>query len=31
MDRPRDDHIKWSKSDRERQTSYDVTFMWAKK
>ena len=23
-----DDHTKWSKSDRERQISYDIAFMW---
>ena len=28
MDRPRDCHTKWSKSDRERQISYDITYMW---
>ena len=28
MDRPRDDHTKWTKSDRERQISYDITYMW---
>ena len=29
MDGPRDYHIKWSKSDsRERQTSYDIAYMW---
>ena len=28
MDGPRDYHIKWSKSDRERQISYDITYMW---
>ena len=28
MDGPRDDHTKWSKSDRERQISYDITHMW---
>ena len=28
MDRPRDDHTKWSKSDIERQISYDITSMW---
>ena len=28
MDRPRDDHTKWSKSDRERQILYDNTYMW---
>ena len=27
MDRPRDYHAKWSKSDRERQI-YDITCMW---
>ena len=25
---PRDYHTKWSKSDRERKTSYDITYMW---
>ena len=28
MDGPRDYHTKWSKSDRERQLSYDVTYTW---
>ena len=28
MDRPQDDHTKWSKSDRKRQISYDITSMW---
>ena len=28
MDRPRDYHTKWRKSDRERQISYDITYMW---
>ena len=28
MDGPRDCHTKWSKSDRERQISYDITYMW---
>ena len=28
MDEPRDNHIKWSKSDRERQTLYDITSKW---
>ena len=28
MDGPRDDHTKWSKSDREGQILYDVTYMW---
>ena len=27
MDGPRDYHIKWSKSDRERQISYNATCM----
>ena len=27
MDRPRDYHTKWSKSDRKRQISYDITHM----
>ena len=27
MDGPRDDHTKWSKSDRERQISYDIAYM----
>ena len=33
MDRPRDYHTKWSKPDRERQISYDSTYinMWNKK
>ena len=26
MDGPRDCHSKWSKSDRERQISYDMTY-----
>ena len=30
MDRPRDYHTKWSKSDRERQIPYDTTYMWNK-
>ena len=25
---PRDSHTKWSKSDRERQILYDITYMW---
>ena len=25
---PRDYHTKWSKSGRERQISYDITYMW---
>ena len=28
MDGPRDDHTMWGKSDRERQISYDITYMW---
>ena len=28
QDGPRDDHTKWSKSERERQVSYDITYMW---
>ena len=28
MDGPRDDHIKWSKSVRERQIYYDIAYMW---
>ena len=28
MDGPRDYHTKWSKSDRERQISYDITYTW---
>ena len=27
MDRPRDYHTNWSKSERERQTSYDIAYM----
>ena len=27
VDRPRDDHTKWSKSERERQTPYDITYI----
>ena len=27
MDRPGDYHTNWSKSDRERQISYDITYM----
>ena len=27
MDRHRDHHTKWSKSERERQIPYDVTYM----
>ena len=28
MDGPREYHIKWSKSDRERPTPYDTSHMW---
>ena len=28
MDGPRDFHTEWSKSDKERQVSYDITHMW---
>jgi len=28
MDGPRGRHTEWSKSDRERQTSYDIAYMW---
>ena len=28
MDGPGDYHTKWSKSDWERQISYDITYMW---
>ena len=28
MDGPRDYHTKWSKSGRERQISYDITYLW---
>ena len=31
MDGPRDYHTKWSKSDRERQISYDSTYVESKK
>ena len=27
-DGPTDYYTKWSKSDRERQTSYDIVYMW---
>ena len=27
MNGPEDYHAKWSKSDRERETSYDITYM----
>ena len=28
MDGPRDYHTKWSKSERERQIPYNITYMW---
>ena len=28
LDVTRDDHTKWSKSERERQIPYDLTYMW---
>ena len=28
MGGPRGYHTKWSKSERERQISYDITYMW---
>ena len=28
MDGSKDYHTKWNKSDRERQTLYDITYMW---
>ena len=28
MDGPRDGHTELSKSDRERQMSYDIAYMW---
>ena len=28
MDGPGDYHTKWSKSDRERQTPYDIAYLW---
>ena len=28
MDATRDDHTKWSQSERERQLPYDITYMW---
>ena len=28
MDGPRDCHTEWSKSDRDRQISYDIAYMW---
>ena len=31
MGGPIDYHTKWSKSDRERQISYDITYIWSLK
>ena len=31
MGRPRDYYTKWNKSDRERQISSDITYMWSLK
>ena len=31
MEELRDDHTKRRKSDRERQTPYDITYMWSLK
>ena len=28
MDRPRDYHTMWSKSERKQQIPYDITYMW---
>ena len=28
MDGLRNNHTRWSKSERERQVSYDITYMW---
>ena len=28
MDGPRDYQTKWTKSDRERQIPYDITYLW---
>ena len=28
MDATRDYHTKWSKSERERQIPYDISYMW---
>ena len=28
MEKPRNYHSKWSKSERERQIPYDITYMW---
>ena len=31
MNGPRDCHTEWSKSDREREISYDIAYMWNQK
>ena len=31
IDRPRDYHTRWSKSDRERQIQYDTAYIWTLK
>ena len=31
MNATRDDHTKWSKSERERQIPYNITYMWTLK
>ena len=28
MDGPRDSHTEWSQFERERQTPYDITYIW---
>ena len=28
VDRPRECHTEWSKSEREKQISYNITYMW---
>ena len=28
MDRPRDYHTKWNKSERQAQDKYDITYIW---
>ena len=31
MNGPQDYHTKWGRSDRDRQISYDITYMWNQK
>ena len=31
MDGPNDCHVEWSKSDTERQVSYNIAYMWTLK